>query len=294
MTALLTDYTLRVVALGAGLLGALGGAIGSFAVLRREALLADGASHASLAGIVAAYLLTASRSTILLSVGAAVSAAVAAALATLVSRRTRIKPTTALAVMMSVFFGVGMVLMTYAQRLPGASSAGLSRFIYGEASSMLTRDVLAAALVGAILLAVLTLLYKELKLVTFDRAYAASVGYPSGVLSMLLTVSTLAVVVVSLQAVGAVLASALLVAPAVAARQWTHSLAGMATLAAVFGALSGVLGALASASAQSIPTGPAIVVAASVFAVASVLFAPRRGIVARLLIRIGGGERVGD
>ena len=300
IAALFGDYTFRTVALGATLIGLMSGAVGCFSVLRREALLADGASHAALPGVVAAFLLTGSRSTAALLFGAAVSAILAAALTSLVARRTRIKFASALAVMMSVFFGLGMTMMSYTQRLPGASKAGLSRFIYGEASSMLSRDVWAAAILSAVILAILLIFYKEFKLVSFDRAYAVSLGFPADAIGSILTALAVAVIILGLQAVGAVLMSALLIAPAVAARQWTHRLGSMVLLAALFGAVSGGLGTAVSSVGSSMPTGPVIVVIASAIAGVSLLAAPKRGIAAKLInrqrlrkIERGGEENVG-
>lgn len=285
MTELFGDYTFRVVALGAALIGLMSGAVGSFAVLRREALLCDGVSHAALPGIAAAYLITSSRTTEVLLLGAAFAAALAAALISFITRKTHIKFSSALAVVMSVFFGVGILLLSYAQRLPDASQAGLSRFLYGAASSMLARDAYLAALLCAVIFAVLLLFRREFALVSFDPAYAASLGFPAALLGSLLTLLTVAVIILGLQAVGAVLMSALLVAPAVAARQWTRSPGRMALLAALFGGFSGAAGTAVSSLLPSMPTGPVIVVIASAFAAVSLLAAPSRGVVARLISR---------
>ncbi len=285
LAALMSDYTFRTVALGAAIIGLMSGVVGCFSVLRREALLADGASHAALPGVVAAYLITGSRDAAVLLAGAAASAVLAAAATVLTARRTRIKFESALAVAMSVFFGLGLALMSYAQRLPGASKAGLARFIYGEASSIVMRDVCASAVLALMLTALVCVFFRQFKLAAFDPEYAASAGLRSGAAGGALTAMTVAVTVLGIQAVGAVLMSALLIAPAVAARQWTRSLAGMTALAAVFGAVSGVAGTAYSSLREGVPTGPAIVVTASVIAGVSLLAAPGRGIAAKLVRR---------
>ncbi len=285
LAALLSDYTFRTVALGAAIIGLMSGVVGCFSVLRREALLADGASHAALPGVVAAYLITGSKDAAVLLAGAAASAVLAAAATVLTARRTRIKFESALAVAMSVFFGLGLALMSYAQRLPGASKAGLARFIYGEASSIVMRDVCASAALALMLTALVCVFFRQFKLAAFDPEYAASAGLRSGAAGGALTAMTVAVTVLGIQAVGAVLMSALLIAPAVAARQWTRSLAGMTALAAVFGAVSGVAGTAYSSLRDGVPTGPAIVVTASVIAGVSLLAAPGRGIAAKLVRR---------
>ena len=279
LAALLSDYTFRTVALGAAIIGLMSGVVGCFSVLRREALLADGASHAALPGVVAAYLITGSKDAAVLLAGAAASAVLAAAATVLTARRTRIKFESALAVAMSVFFGLGLALMSYAQRLPGASKAGLARFIYGEASSIVMRDVCASAALALMLTALVCVFFRQFKLAAFDPEYAASAGLRSGAAGGALTAMTVAVTVLGIQAVGAVLMSALLIAPAVAARQWTRSLAGMTALAAVFGAVSGVAGTAYSSLRDGVPTGPAVIAGVSLLA------APGRGIAAKLVRR---------
>jgi manganese/zinc/iron transport system permease protein len=125
---------------------------------------------------------------------------------------------------------------------------------------------------------VLALFWKEFQLLSFDPDYAASLGYPVRALDILLTSLIVLAIVIGLQLVGVVLMSAMLVAPAVAARQWTNRLGAMVLLAGGFGALAGVSGAVISATGRGLATGPVIVVCISVVVLASLAFAPGRGI----------------
>lgn len=295
---LLRDYTFQTVALGSLLLGAVSGVLGCFAVLRKQSLLGDGVSHASLSGVVLAFLLTGSKDTQLLLGGALVAGLFACAAIAWVRKRSRIKFDAALALVMSVLFGFGMVLLTYAQKQPNANQAGLNRFIYGQAATMLVQDVKLIAVCGAALLGLVALFWKEFKLLCFDAQFASSLGLPTGRYNLLLSLLMVLAIVLGLQTVGVVLMSALLVAPAVAARQWCNRLEAMVLLAAVFGAASGVLGTLLSSAITGLPTGPVIVVCASSIALVSLLFAPQRGMVQRLIqrrrmfaqLRAEGGE----
>jgi manganese/zinc/iron transport system permease protein len=275
---LVFDYTLRTVALGALALGAASGTLGSFAVLRRQSLLGDAISHAALPGIVIAFMLTGTRVTFTLVVGAAVAGWLATLFVSAVVRLTRVSDDSALGIVLSVFFGFGLVLLTYVQKLPSASQAGLTTFLFGQAATLIARDVVViAALGGAAILTVL-LFWKEFKLLTFDPDFAATLGIPVRLVDVLLTTLLVISIVIGLQTVGVVLMSALVVAPAAAARQWTDSLGVMVFLSALFGALSGVVGAVASAATAGLPTGPTIVLVASGFVLLSLLAAPRRGL----------------
>jgi len=275
---LFLDYTLRSVALGAGALGAVAGALGTFAVLRRQALLGDAISHAALPGIVLAFLLTGSRELTVLVAGAAVAGWLGAFSVAQITSRSRIPEDGALGIVLSVFFGLGLVLLTYTQRLPTAAQAGLDRFLFGQAATLVGRDVVVIVVLGALALLLTALFWKEFKLLSFDPAFGATLGFPMRRVEGLLIVLLVVAIVVGLQAVGVVLMSALVVAPAAAARQWTDALGRMVVLAGFVGAGSGVVGALASAVVPGLPTGPAIVVAASVAALGSVLIAPHRGV----------------
>ena len=266
---LLHDYTFQVVALGAALLGMASGMIGSFAVLRRQSLLGDVVSHAALPGIAAVFLMTGTKDTVWLLIGALCSGLTATGFIIGVVRYSRVQFDTALALGMSVFFGLGLVLLTYVQKIPNSNQAGLQRFIFGQAAVLLKSDILVIAVTGAALLALTLLFWKEFKLLSFDPEFARSLGLPTRSLNVLLSAMTVAAIIAGLQTVGVILMSAMLVAPAVAARQWTNRLGVMVGLAALFGAISGVAGTLASSALPKLPAGPAIVVAADVLVLIS-------------------------
>jgi manganese/zinc/iron transport system permease protein len=275
---LLFDYTLRTVALGAGALGAVSGALGSFAVLRRQSLLGDAISHAALPGIVLAFLLTGTKSVLVLVIGAAIAGWLGTLLVIAITSTTRIPQDSALGIVLSVFFGAGLVLLTYVQKMPTAAQAGLDRFLFGQAATLVGRDVARIAGIGALVVAGVALFWKELKILSFDREYGASLGFPMRGIEVLLTTLLVIAIVIGLQTVGVVLMAAMVVAPGAAARQWTNSLGRMVVIAAAIGALAGVGGAVASAASARLPTGPSVVLAATILVVASLLFAPGRGV----------------
>lgn len=284
ITDLFFDYTLRTVALGAGVLGLVSGALGTFAVLRRQSLLGDAISHAALLGIALAFLLTGSRAPLVLLLGASLAGWLAMLTVMGIIRTTRIKEDSALGLVLSVFFGAGLVVLTFIQKLPNASQAGLDKFLFGQAATLLASDVKVIAALGVIALGVAFLFWKEFKLLSFDPAFGASLGFSTRGTDLLLTSVIVIAIVTGLQTVGVVLMSAMLVAPAAAARQWTDNLKRMFMLAGVFGAVAGVSGAVASSTTARLPTGPMIVLCLTAIVITSLLFAPRRGIVWR---RIG-------
>lgn len=282
---LFTDYTLRTVALGAAALGLVSGTLGAYAVLRRQSLLGDAISHAALPGIVLAFLLTGSKSTLVLVLGAGAAGLLGTLIVMAVIGSSRVPEDSALGIVLSVFFGFGLVLLTYVQKLPDARQAGLETFLFGQAATLLQRDVVVIATLGAVALLTVFLFWKEFKLLAFDREFGATLGFPMRAIDVLLTTMLVLAIVIGLQTVGVVLMSAMVVAPAAAARQWTHSLGRMVALSALFGALAGLTGAVASSSAPGVATGPAVVLAVTAIVIVSLLFAPERGVAWRALER---------
>ncbi len=271
------EHTAQVVLAGCALLGLAGGALGSLVVTRRQSLVGDVISHAALPGVVLAFILTGSRSTPVLAAGAALAGLAGMTGAGWVLRRTRLKEDGVLGLVLAVFFGLGLMLLTWLQKRPDAAQAGLDRYLFGSAATLLAADVAWMAAGALVVLVVLALGWKEFSLLAFDAEYAAQLGRPVWWLDLLLTSLVVGVIVLGLQAVGVVLMSTLLVAPAVAAREWTERLGPMAGLAGVLGALAGLLGAGASLALERVPTGPAIVVAATALALVSLLAGTRGG-----------------
>jgi manganese/zinc/iron transport system permease protein len=281
----LGSYTLRVVALGAAILGATSGALGSLAVLRRQSLLGDALSHAALPGIALAFLITGSKRAGVIMAGAALAGWVGTSLIRAVTRRSRVPFDSALGMVLSVFFGVGLVLMTVIQKQADAAQAGLDSFLFGQAAALLRRDVMVMAVLAAVALLSLVLLWKELKLLCFDPEFGASLGFPVGRLDTILMALLTVAIVIGLQTVGVVLMSAMIVAPGAAARQWTDRLAPMISLAALIGLSCGVAGAVISSTWEKVPTGPAIVLLLSIVVIISIVLAPSRGLLWKRLRR---------
>ena len=276
------SYTTQMVLLGTALLGLAGGITGTFAVLRKESLIGDGLSHAALPGVVLAFLLTGIKDIEVLITGAALSSIAAAWLVTITVENSKIKFDGALATILSAFFGLGMVLLTYIQSLNNAGQAGLSKFIFGQAATILARDVYITSVAAIIIMILTALFWKELKLISFDSEYARTLQIPVTFTLILYRALLIMTIIIGIQSVGAILISSLLIAPAVGARQWTDKLGTMCILAGMFGMISAIGGTLWSTTVSKLPTGPAIIVILSILILLSLLLAPNRGLLWQL------------
>ena len=290
MTLPAIPYNTLVVAAGVAAVGFAAGVIGSLGVLRRRALAGDAAAHATLAGVAAAFAVTGSRSLPVLLLGAFVAAVASLGLLVLIRRHTRTRDDAATAIVLGVSFGIGIVLLSgiTARGIPGGG--GLEQFLLGHTAALTAGDAAILASVSAAAVLLLWLGLKEATLVAFDPAFAAASGWPVTAIDYALVALVAVMVVVGLPAAGAVLVTALVVIPPVAARQWTDRVGTMLLLAGLIGLVSAIAGVAASAVMPRLATGPTIVlVAAAIFGL-SLLFAPRRGRAARPL-RLRGGSR---
>jgi manganese/zinc/iron transport system permease protein len=276
------SYTLRVVALGGALLGMVAGMLGCFAVQRQESLMGDALSHAALPGIAVGFLL-AGRELGPLMLGAGAASWAGILLIGGITRTTRIKQDAAMAIVLTAFFALGLALLTYIQGRNDASQAGLNTFIFGQAAAIVERDVQLIAVVGVVAIGIMVLFWKEFKLITFDFEFARANGIHTRLYELLLSMLIVVAIVLGLQLAGVILMVGMLIAPAVAARQWTQRLETMVMLAGVFGALAGGIGAVVSGLDTGLPTGPLIIVVAVGLAFVSLLFAPERGQIWKLL-----------
>lgn len=289
-------HNAAVVVLGTAAFGLAAGAVGAFVLLRGRALIADAAAHATLPGVAGAFLLAVAlgwnpRALPALLAGAAVTAALAVLAVDALAATGRLKDDAAMALVLSVGFGLGMVLLSIVQALPVGGQAGLKGFILGQAAGMLARDALLIGSLAVAAAALLALLFRPLSVLCFDRAFAHAVGLPVRALDLALLSLMLGVAVIGLGAVGALMVVALMVIPAATARLLTRRLATMVVVSALLGAASAWIGSAASAARPGLPTGPTIVLVASAVFALALLFAPEGGIVARAMRRAPAAQR---
>ena len=287
-------YNTLVVLAGISLLGLCSGLVGSFAVLRRRALMGDALAHAALPGVCLAFLVIGHRHLPGMLLGGFLTGILGIALVTALSFWTRIKEDAAIGIVLSVFYGAGIALSGWIQRQPTiGSKAGLDSYFLGKTSGMLLQDIYLIGGVALLCLMLILLMYKEFKLVAFDPAFANVQGWPTYRLDLLLMVMIALTVIIGLPAVGVVLMAALLIIPAAAARFWTDKLGVILALSAGFGLATGALGTLATAR-FSLPSGPVIVLVGTTIFLGSMLFAPRRGLIARVWSDYGYRRKIAD
>lgn len=260
------------------ILGAAAGMVGSLAYWKKQSLMSDALAHAALPGVIIGFLLIGEKNIILLILGAAISALIGAFFIQWVQSATRISEDTAMGMVLSIFFGFGIMLLTIVNRTAGGNQSGLDSFIFGQAASMVRTDVFTMLILAISVIAIVFIGFKEWKIYLFDPNFAKGIGLSLRGMNVIYTLVLVTTIVIGIQAVGVILIAALLIIPSVSARYWTNSFRLMIFLSALFGGVSGVLGTFISAIGKGWPTGPFIVIFATLFFIISLVFGKEKGI----------------
>lgn len=279
------DPSITWVVLGITLLGIGSAYVGTFSFLDKKALLGDAISHAVLPGICLGFILAGEKNPVYIVTGAFLSGALATFLSSWLKKNTKLSEDTIIATILSVFFGIGIVMLTALQKSGNPEIAGLNSFIFGNAIGISETDLIIYGGLSLTIIAVLTLLLKEFRLMVFDPNYGKAIGFPMEAIRFLFNVLMILAVVIGIQAIGVVLMAALLITPGAAARFWTDRLNPLLILAACFSIISGILGTYISFVLPQMPTGPWVVVFLSLIALLSFMFSPKSGIIFRYFSR---------
>jgi manganese/zinc/iron transport system permease protein len=288
------NYTFFVVSMGSGVLCFAAGIVGTFTYLRKRALIGDVISHSVLPGVAIAFMLTGVKNPIYFLIGAVISGLLSIGIVDYVQAKSKLKPDAILALTLSVFFGVGIVLLTKIQHSGNAAQSGLDSFLFGKAASMSIADVKLFSVIAVVNVVCILVFLRGFSLVSFDENYAKGVGFNIRFLKSFLALLTVITVAIGVQAVGVVLMAALLITPAAGARFLTNSIPKMLFFAGLFGFLSGVTGVFISYTGTGMPTGPWIVVVLSVFAFTAIFFGKHKGVLARMRMRNANNVKINN
>jgi manganese/zinc/iron transport system permease protein len=288
------NYNLFVISIGSGILCFAAGVVGTYTFLRKRALIGDVISHSVLPGVAIAFMLSGVKNPVYFLLGAIASGLLSIWIVDYVQAKSKLKPDTILALTLSVFFGIGIVLLTKIQHSGNAAQSGLDSFLFGKAASMNIMDVKLFSAIAAINVICILIFKRGFNLISFDEHYAKSLGFKISLLKSFLAVLTVVTVAIGVQAVGVVLMAALLITPAAGARFLTNSIPKMLVLSGIFGFVSGWIGVFISYSANGMPTGPWIVVVLSIFSLIAILFGRNKGVFARMKLRKSNNIKINN
>lgn len=260
--------------LGTTLVGITTGILGCFTLLNKQSLLGDTIAHATLPGLTGMFLIILQKSYTLLLCGAAITGLLGAWSVHVITQTTKLKQDAALGIVLSTFFGIGIIFLTMIQKLPTAHQAGIDKFLFGQAATLLHSDIIILSIISLVVIITIMFLWKELKITSFDPAYAQSIGLPVKKIQAILTCLIVLTIIIGLQTVGLILMSSFLIAPAAAARQWTNKLHITVFLSVILSVIATTTGTIISYYSPHIPTGPMIVIIATTITLISIIIAP--------------------
>lgn len=281
---LLTTHTYLMAVLGTMVIGVAAGALSPVVYFRKQALISDVISHASLPGItfaflIAAYLNLPTRNPLFLATGALLTALLAVGLSHWLFHHTPLSVDTGMAISLSVSFALGMLGLFIITKQPLPGKGGIQDYLLGNASSVTIADLRISVVLSLVILSGLIWYFPTLKCWLFDPTFAATSGVHTRLLHVVAMTAFALVVVNGIKVVGVILMVSFVIAPCVAARQWSNQLGVVTVLAALIGAASCLIGVYLAVVVGSIPTGPLIAVVQAFFALISLVFAPKRGLV---------------
>ena len=299
-----TDPVLRAPTIGCMLMCISSALVGVIVYLKKQSLIGEALSHATYPGVVAGVMVAGVMEvnpsndlaiTLLIMAGACITALLGLWCIHMLQHRLKVYSDSALCFVLAAFFGIGLTLASQVQFAFSSVYRQAQIYLYGQAATMTDWHIIVYGGLTALVVGVITLFYKEIYTMAFDRDYAKSLGINTRAVDNIVYLLIVIAVVIGIRSVGVVLMSAMLIAPAVAARQYTNKLYIALLLAVLFGAVSGFLGnyfsitignrlaALYPSQRIALATGPMIVVVASIICMLSLLFAPERGLVVRFL-----------
>lgn len=257
--------------------------IGTFAYLRKRALIGDAIAHALLPGICLGFLVAGEKNIIYLFAGAFITGWFSTFLVDFIVNRSKVKQDAAIGIVLSSFFALGIVLLTYIQNSGTTEQGGLNSFLFGQAAAINKSEVSLFAGILVIVVLIIIVFYRQFLIVSFNPDFAKSIGLKVKTIEFLLTSLTVLAIASGIQALGVVLMSALIITPAAAARFWTNNLLKMLLIAVGFSVLSGWVGTYISYVNFGMPTGPWVVLVLSIITLLSFVFSVNHGILARFL-----------
>lgn len=279
--SLWADANARTVIVCTLLLNSAAALIGCFTYLQKKSLTGDAVSHSILPGIAIAFLFSGVKDLWVILPGAFLTGGLSLLCIEYILRHSKLKQDTAIALVLSVFFAVGVVLLSYIQHHGNGNQSGLDSFLLGKAAALLSADIPLYFSVAFVVVFSVLLFYRPFMLISFDRSFALSIGMAAHRWQQVMVVLSVLAIVIGIQAVGVVLMSAMLITPAVAARYWSHRLPVVLLLAVLFNMIASVMGIIISYKYPSMPTGPWIVVCISSIAVLSFFIGNAKGILRR-------------
>lgn len=248
-------------------------------MLNKRTLVSDAVAHAILPGICLSYILYEEKNYILILLFSFFFGFLCLFLTDYLAKNKRIKIDSSIAISLSFFFALGLVLLSLIQNSNYGSKSGLDKFILGNTSTLLLKDIMVFLITGLVTLIIIIIFFRAFKAIIFDLGFSKSVGFPVSFIQVTLSTLTVFSIIIGIQSVGVILVSSLLITPAALAYFYSNSLKKIIFISIKISVLSCFIGVFISSSFQKMPTGPLIVITLTIFSFIVFIFSPKNGII---------------
>ena len=232
------------------------------------------------------------KNSISIIVGAMIAGFLGVFLISSLKKNTKVGLDSALGLVLSGFYAVGICLLTRIQKMEFGNQSGIDRYIFGQITGLSIQDVWAMGISCILIVLITTIFYKELLVTSFDHGFARSIGLPVDLIEYFLWILLAFSIITALQVVGVILVSALLIIPAATASIVTHKMRSLLLWSALLGLIAGVIGSYLSFLGSRLPTGPLIVLTSTLFFIIALFFHPQNGLFLKWLHLRGKGRRI--
>ena len=288
----LLDYNTIIIIIGCILISSNSSLVGNFLLLKKESLLGDVVSHSILSGIALSFILFENKNILILILGGFLTGWLSIFLTKFISNRTKIKKDSSLAINISIFFSIAILLFNYIQNNVNSNKSGLITFVFGKAAAMNINDIYILLILTPILILVTIIFIKSFKIICFDKNYAKTIGLPVSMIEFILSTITIISITISIQIVGSILIISLLIIPSATALYWTNKFNKMLILSILFSIISCFFGIYFSLSFESIPTGPCITISLSLICFLSIIIGNRNSLIKKILLKRDNEQKI--
>lgn len=278
----MTNDFLISIFISIAVIGMLGGIMGSLLYLQKRILVADSISHATLPGIAFGFLISGTKNTLWLFLGALLTSYLSVVLIDFLKRKTKLKQDSILGISLSGFFAFGIVLMSFIQNNGNGEQSGLNSYLFGKAIDVNTPESIASLVLLLVITGYIIINFKKIRAILFDAQFSTVSGLKVKNQLFVISFFTVCTVAISVKAMGVILASSLLIATSAASRYWVNQFKPFILASVFIGVLACISGTYFSLQFTQMPTGPSIVLALFVIVALSVIAGSKRGLYHRL------------
>ena len=270
------DYTFIITLIGFLLLATTSGLLSGLLVIKKETLVSDVVSHSTLPGIIVFFLLFNSSNYFILSLGALFFGLIALFSINKLKKYSKIDINSLLVIVLSIFMGLGFVLLSVIRKNPSTQQAGIESYLFGQAVSINIYDVIYLLIIGLVLMMIIISSFKEIKMYIFDPLFMESTNYKINIMNYLFIIMIILTIISQIQMIGIIFTAAMLTIPGLFAIQWANSLKQTIVLSVFIAIVAAIISCILAVVFVKISMGACCIFILALITIISLVFKKKR------------------